>query len=316
MQLSLKETVERLQEAQKIVLTAHVNPDGDAIGSSLGLMHILRRQGKDVRIIMEDDIPAIFSVLPGYELIEKPGEENIQADLLVVLDTGLDRIGTVTEKVAAAKILNIDHHITNDHKIQDLYLDAGRAATAEIIFQLAREMKVPFALDMATAIYTGMATDSGFFRYSNTTPFTLRAAADLLEVGVKPNVISEALEQKPYALVKGLAQALQTVEVVQDGRVAGLFLDQALTESLESTEGFIDMVRIIEGVDVAVLVKCKEEKLCRVSMRSKHTDVSRIAQHFGGGGHVRAAGCTLAMSLEEAKKTILSAIAVGMEETL
>ena len=312
--LSLQETTKRLLEAQKIVITAHVNPDGDAIGSSLGLMHILREKGKDVQVLLDDDIPAIFSILPGYELIGKPGEGKITADLLVVLDTGLDRIGAVAGYAEAAAMLNIDHHITNDQQIPALYLDAARAATAEIIFQLAKEMNSTFTPEMALNLYTGMATDSGFFRYSNTTPFTMRAAAELLEAGVKPNIVSEALEQKPYALVKGMAEALQTVEVLHDGKIAGLFLDQALTETLESTEGFIDMVRVIEGVDVAVLLKCKEEKLCRVSMRSKATDVSRIAAQFGGGGHIRAAGCTLEMDFAEAKKVILAAICAAMEE--
>lgn len=315
MQLSLKETSERLLKAQKIVITAHVNPDGDAIGSSLGLLHYLSQKGKDVQVLLDDDIPAIFSVLPGYELIGKPGEEQLRADLLVVLDTSLDRIGRVSEVVSAAHVLNIDHHVTNDHAAEDLYLDAKRAATAEIIFELLQIMEADLTPSIAMCVYTGMATDSGFFRYSNTTPFTMRAAAELLEAGVKPNIISEALEQKPFALVKGMGEAMQTVEVLHDGKIAGLFLEQALTASLDSTEGFIDLVRVIEGVDVAVLLKCKEEKLCRVSMRSKATDVSRIAMQFGGGGHIRAAGCTLEMPFAEAKKAILAAIEKALEES-
>ena len=162
-------------------------------------------------------------------------------------------------------------------------------------------------------IYTGIATDTGFFRYFNTTSFTMRAAAEMLEFGVRPNVISEAMEQKSFDVVKGMAEAMQTIELFCGGRAAGVFLDLERTERIENTEGFIDMVRVIEGVDVAVLLKCKEERVCRASMRSKGVDVAKIAASFGGGGHVRAAGCTLEMPFEEAKKTIMAAIAKTIE---
>lgn len=314
MRISLEATMERLLAVEDILITAHVNPDGDAIGSSLALMGILKQYHKKVRVLIDDDIPAVFSVLPDCALIHKP-EEHYQADLLVVLDTSLDRLGAVLDHVTVGQILNIDHHISNDEKADWLYLDAERAATAEIVFQLLQLTDMPLTLDVAYALYTGIATDSGFFRYSNTTPFTMRAAARLLDVGVQPHRISEAMEQKPYALVQGMAAAMQTIELFSGGKIAGLFLNQALTESIDSTEGFIDFVRVIEGVDVAVLLKCKEEKLCRVSMRSKATDVSKIAMQFQGGGHVRAAGCTLFMPFEDAKKTILQALFDAMKES-
>lgn len=316
MKLTLEKTAEVLKHANRIVLTAHENPDGDAIGSVLGLMHILRELGKEVKVFIDDDIPAMFSILPGLESIQKP-EENMQpisADLLVVLDTSLDRIGRVQELVQAP-VLNIDHHVTNKEDKIRIYLDAKRAAACEIVYELAKELEVPFTKESAVCIYTGIATDTGFFRYSNTTPFTMRAAAELMEWEVRPNLVSEAMEQKSYDMVQGMAKALSTMQVFHEGRAAGLFLDEALSAELESTEGFIDMIRVIEGVDVAVLLKCKEKNVCRVSMRSKQTDVSKIALSFGGGGHIRAAGCTLEMPFEEAKRTIVQAIeqALGHE---
>ncbi len=315
MKLTLEKTAEILKHANRVVLTAHENPDGDAIGSSLGLMHILREMGKDVRVMIDDDIPSIFSILPGVEKIEKPAEDaaSAEADLLVVLDTGLDRIGRVQELVKAP-VLNIDHHVTNKEDKVRVYVDPMRAATCEIVYELAKELQVPFTKDSAICIYTGIATDCGFFRYSNTKPFTMRAAAELMEWDVSPNLVSEAMEQKSRAVVEGMAEALQTMEVFGGGRAAGLFLDEALSEKLESTEGFIDMIRVIEGVDVALLLKCREKDVCRVSMRSKGTDVSRIAASFDGGGHVRAAGCTLKMSFGEAKKTIVMAIEQALEQ--
>ena len=309
MKLTLDKTAEVLRGAQKIVLTAHVNPDGDAIGSSLGLMHILREMGKEVSVIIDDDIPSIFSILPGVENIQKTHEnmQEVPADLLVVLDTALDRIGKVQEFVKAP-VLNIDHHITNKEDKVRVYVDPKRAATCEIVYELAKELEIPFTRNSALCIYTGIATDSGFFRYSNTTPFTMRAAAELMEYEVMPNYVSEAMELKSYEVVQGMAKALSTMNVFHDGKAAGLFLDDELSASIESTEGFIDMIRVIEGVDVAVLLKCKAENVCRVSMRSKRTDVSSIAMSFGGGGHIKAAGCTLEMPFEQAKKTIIEAI--------
>ena len=315
MKISLRETAQTLQSAQKIIITAHVNPDGDAIGSSLGLMHFLRGLGKDAQVLIDDDIPATFSVLPGYELIGKPEEgQSITADLLVALDVSLDRIGKAAD-VVKASVLNIDHHITNDDQAEKLYLDGSCAATAEIIYQIIKEMKGDFTQDTAMCLFTGIATDCGWFRYSNTTPATMRAAADLLACDVEPNLISEALEQKPYARVKGLADAMQHIEVWHDGRAAGVFLDLSTMEALEHADGLIDMVRIIEGVDIAVVLKEKEPDICRVSMRSKGIDVTKVAVNFGGGGHIRAAGCAIKQPFAEAKAALVAAIDAVLEET-
>ena len=315
MQISLTETAAELKAHERIVLTAHVNPDGDAIGSSLGLMHALKALGKEVQVFIDDDIPAAFSVLPGYELIGKPEEgQNIPADLLVAVDVSLDRIGRVKEAVKAPT-LNIDHHITNDGKADKLYLDGNAAATAEIIYQLIEELGVPCTQEMAMCLYTGLAMDTGWFRFSNTTPNTMRGAAALLACGAQPHVISEALEQRPFAEVQSLAFALQKIELLADGKVAGICLDHASLQEHEAPEGLIGMVRVIEGVDIAFTLKEKEPGLCRVSLRSKGVDVTKIALKFGGGGHVRAAGCTIEKPCAEARIELVKAIMQVLEET-
>ena len=301
-----------LLDADTIVITAHVHPDGDAIGSSLGLCYALQALGKKVEVWIDDELPAMFSLLPGYSQIKQP-ENKVKADLLVILDTAADRIGRVAELVQSDKVLNLDHHISNKAADEFLYVDPKRAATAEIVCQLFKEMHWSFSEEAAINLYAGIATDCGFFRYSNTSPLTMRLAAELLEAGVRPNVISEAFEQKSYALVQALGNAMRNIELFGDGKIAGLFLDLEQVSNIESTEGFIDLVRVIEGVDVAILLKCIEKDTCRVSMRSKHTDVSRIASGFGGGGHVRAAGCTLYMSYNDAKQAILTAVTAQVE---
>ena len=312
MQLTLKDTCAKLLQADKIVVTAHINPDGDALGSSLGLMHFLRQNNKDVTVMIDDDLPGDFSFLPGFAEISRPQE--VKADLLVIVDACLDRIGTVGEKVKADAVLNIDHHVSNDLKADFVYLAPEKAAAAEIIYELVKASGQKISAAMAKNLYTGIATDSGFFRFSNTTASTMLAGAELIACGVKPNEVSEALEQRSFALVKGFAAEIAKTELFAEGKISGMFLSKETTDSLETTEGLISAIRVIRGVDVAVVVREIEEGVCRVSMRSKKTDVSKIAMSFAGGGHARAAGCTIYKPLAGAKTDILAAVAAALEE--
>ena len=313
MKITLEAAAEKLLAAQKLLITAHVNPDGDAIGSALALAAFLRGRGKEATVMIDDRLPKNLSFLPGYDKIVRPEESRkSDAELLVILDTSFDRIGEVEKAAAGMPVLNLDHHISNDGKADFLYND-NRAATAEIVFEIVDRFGGEFTPEIAIPLYTGLATDTGFFKFSNTRPETLRAAARLLEAGVRPEQVSEALEEKPEALVRGQAAALQTMELSYGGRVAGLYLDKELATSLESTEGFIDFVRVIEGVDIAVLVKCMDENFCRVSVRSKGIDVSKVAMKFGGGGHIRAAGFSVKKPLAEAKKDVLEALGEALK---
>ena len=308
MNITMKDAAEKLMAAKKLLITAHVNPDGDAVGSTLGLAAFLRGKGKKVTVMIDDKLPKNLSFLPGYDKIARPEDgKKADAELLVILDTSLDRIGEVAKAAEGLPVLNIDHHISNDGKA-DFLCNANRAATAEMIFEIIDHLGGDFSPEVATPLYTGLATDTGFFKFSNTRPDTLRAAARLLEAGVRPEQVSESLEEKPEAVVRGQAAALQTMELSYDGRVAGLYLDRELAASLETTEGFIDFVRVIEGVEIAVLIKCMDDNFCRVSVSSKGLDVSKVAMKFGGGGHIRAAGFSVKKPLAEAKKDVLEAL--------
>lgn len=308
MNITMEQAAEKLMAAKKLLITAHVNPDGDAVGSVLGLSAFLRGRGKTVTVMIDDKLPKNLSFLPGYDRIVRPEEgKKADAELLVILDTSLDRIGEVAKAAEGLPVLNIDHHISNDGKADFLYND-NRAAASEMIFEIVDHLGGDFTPEIATPLYTGMATDTGFFKFSNTRPETMRAAARLLEAGVRPEQVSESLEEKPESIVRGQAAALQTMELSYGGRVAGLYLDKDLATSLETTEGFIDFVRVIEGVEIAVLIKCMDENFCRVSVRSKGLDVSKVAMKFGGGGHIRAAGFPIRKPLAEAKKDVLEAL--------
>ena len=309
MKITMDAAAQMIRDAQTVVLTSHIRPDGDAIGSTLGLMHVLRAQGKEVRVLIDDEIPRIFSILPGVDQIERPIEsQRYTADLLVVCDVELGRTGASVSAVDAVRLLNIDHHVTNDEKAEHLCLNPKAAATCEIVYDLVRILGVMPMLDAAVCLYTGMATDTGFFRFSNTTPHTMRAAADLLEIGVKPNIVSTAMEMKSYDEVMAQVRAIRNLEMFFDGRVAAVFIDEERAREVTTTEGLLDELRVIEGTQIVFFMKWLEKDTYRISMRSKGTNVSRIAQKFDGGGHIRAAGCTIHAPFAEARTAILDAI--------
>ena len=160
MKITLQLAVARLRAADNILVTAHVNPDGDAIGSTLAMLQILRAMGKNVAAYIDDKIPKNFTVMPFAEEIRQPREdEKFSADLILILDTSPDRIGKV-KNLTDAPILNIDHHITNNGDEGDLYVDANAAATCEIIFQLCKELDAEISKNVAVCLYTGLATDT------------------------------------------------------------------------------------------------------------------------------------------------------------
>ena len=308
MLITFKEAVQKIQAANKILVTAHVIPDGDAIGSTLATMLMLRSLGKSAQIFIDDTVRRNLHALPHFDEIRQPvGGEKFDADLLLILDTSPDRIGNV-RNLTDAPILNIDHHITNSGEGFALYVEPDAAATCEIVYKLARELKATITADIATCLYTGIATDTGFFQFSNTRAETLAIASALITCGVSPNFISEQMESKTLEEVHGLRDALNSLKLFHGNRVAGMILDHATMKKLDSTEGFIDEIRVIDTVDVAFLLTERAPKLCRLSMRSKGVDVAKIAASLGGGGHIRAAGCTLKMSLADAEKIVVDTI--------
>lgn len=307
---TLEEIAALLLAQDKLVLCPHVSPDGDALGSTLALKMALEKAGKKVTVMVDDDVPKAFGFLPQIDCFVKPADgEVVEADLLVVLDaSSLDRIGKVAQAVKAKAVANIDHHISNTQFADYLYLNTEAAATAEILCNLVEKLGITPDKDLATCLYTGIYTDCGSFRYANTTPGTMRAAAKLLEYGARPNEISDALGTNTRANIEMLGKVLQTLAFYNDGKISTLEINSDLYDKDVNTDNFISFARYIEGVDVAVLFKAVEPAVTRVSMRSQDTDVAEIALSFGGGGHVRAAGCTVELPLEQAKAKVLEAI--------
>ena len=307
---SLAETGELLKAAKKLVIVSHVSPDGDTLGSSLALMHALRMLGKEVIINVDDDISTVYSFLPGIAEYRRfaPGE-SVNADLLVIIDaSSADRAGNAMEVVKSPAVLSIDHHKTNTRFADYLYLDSDAAATAEIIYSLLLEMGIKLTRDIATCIYEGIYTDTGSFKYSNTTSNTLKTAADLLNYGVNPSLISDNMELKSRSQVEMLRKVLETLTFLKDGKIAYIEIPLELYDHNVETDAFISYPRYVEGVEIALLFKQVEANLTRVSFRSKEIDVAKVALSFGGGGHKKASGCSIYAPLKEAEKVILEAV--------
>ena len=317
MDYSLKQTAALLQNSNTIVLTAHVQPDGDCLGSMLALNQYLTSLGKNVKMILDDDIPALYQFLPGHQAILKPTSKVISADLLIVLDASdIERIGKVKEHVEAP-ILNIDHHVSNTKFADYWYIDQRSAATGEIILQLITLVKGSITADIATCLYTAIATDCGFFRYANTTAQTMRYAADLIEYGARPNLISESMESKPLESILTLARVLETLELHHHGKIATIKILPDTLTTLDSTEGFINYPRVVEGVEIAIMFKVMSaDNTIRISFRSKTVDVSQLALAFGGGGHARAAGCAIMGRIDDVMKEVLHVATQQLAEVI
>ena len=312
--IDLKTTGELLLAAQRLVLCCHVSPDGDTLGSALGLAHFLEQQGRSVTVLVDDDINKGLQFIPGIDCCRRPVEgEKLTADLLVVMDaSSADRIGICAKVTEAPVVLNIDHHISNTEFADYLYLDAKAAAVGEVMCDLFAANAWKMDLFTANCFYIAMVTDCGSFRYSSTTPNTMRRAAEMLELGVKPAEISDFLEVKERSSVELLAKVLPSLTFALEGRLAYMTITNDQYDHAINTDSYVNYPRYIEGVDVAVLFKAVEPEVTRVSMRSSKTDVAEIAVGFGGGGHVRAAGCTVYAPVEEARTQVLAALAKVM----
>ena len=308
--INLLETGNMLLAAQKIVLCCHVSPDGDTLGSALGLARFLEQQGKEVIVFADDHINKSLSFIPGIEKVQRPEEGVlVEADLFVVVDaSSFDRVGICNEVVKAPVLLNIDHHISNTEFADYLYLDAEAAAAGEIMCDLFEAMGWEYDEAIATDFYTAITTDCGSFRYSNTTSKTMQRAAKLLDYGVKPNEISDMLDVRSRKTTELLAKVLPSLTFDYEGKVAHITITNDLYDKEAQTDSFVSYPRYIEGVEVAIMFKAVELEVTRVSMRSSNVDVASVALSFGGGGHLRAAGCTIYAPVEEAKAQLLAVV--------
>jgi len=304
---------ELLEKKDSFIITSHIAPDGDSIGSVLALTLALLKNGKKAVAVIKDDIPKKYRFLPGVNLIVKDTLDSF--DVIIALDCGdIERLGfEKTLKEYAPMIVNIDHHKSNSF-FGDLNLvDANSSSVGEMIYRLL-DGKVEIDYDIAINLYTAIITDTGSLKYSNTTPLSLRILANLVDKGVRPDYVSRnVFEKRSLASIKLLKSVLNTLEISSDGKIACLFITQDMLKDSnadeEDTDGMINYAREIEGVEVAAIFKEIEGSLIRVGLRSNEwVDVSAIAAKFNGGGHPRAAGCQINLPLKEAYDIVLKVI--------
>ena len=319
----MDDAVQAIRTARRILLACHVNPDGDALGSMIGLGLGLRQLGKETTWVSADGVPEILHFLPSSAEVVKSAPDDDAYDLAIVVDAGeLARVGTARAAVDAVPVLiDIDHHVTAGAFGTIRVLDATAAATAEIIYDVLRALGVEITPQIAECLLCGLLTDTGSFRFMNVTPRTMTIAAEMIAIGASPNTIAESVfDNKAFEAQKLLGRALDSLQRSADGRVVWAHVTKADFERFaatdEATEGIVGAVRAVRGADVAALLREMPNGSIRVSLRGRPpTDVSAIAAYFGGGGHRLASGCTLDGPLPDAEARLISHIERSLPET-
>ena len=317
-----EELLQAIVDAKSILITTHVAPDGDAIGSALALKIALDRMGKGPRVGLSDPVPEFLRFLPEADSIETAECVGGPFDLALVLDCGsLDRVGKCENAVVSSrKVANVDHHTTNTHFADINWVDSEAAATAQMAAGIIRDLGVEFDPDIAACLFAGLSTDTGSFRYSNTSADTFRVAAALVDAGARPWEIAQNIyDTKPYKSLSALAEAILGIQFSSGGLIASMEITAEMMErhgiTESETEGFIGYARSIEGVEVAVAFREVEDGLIRIGFRSKEkVDVAEIAAEYGGGGHVRASGCTVPGPLAEVKSNVITRLNRALAE--
>lgn len=312
-----------IRDGNRFLITSHVSPDGDAIGSALGLARVIRSLGKGALVWLRDAVPPMLAALPGAARVhageEPPAGFPERFDAVVVLDCpGLDRTG-IEDRLGALPLINLDHHLGNQHFGAVNWVDSAAPSVGELIHRLAAALKLALDADTATLLYLTLVSDTGGFRFSNATPAAFEAAASLVRDGASPIQVSRWLyESQPEGRVRLLAEMLGTLELTAGGRVASVVLTPEMFARAGAADGdaedLIDAPRSIAGVEAVALFRRRPEGRIRVSLRSRdRISVERIARRYGGGGHKNAAGCTLEGELAAVRGQVVADLAAAVE---
>ena len=315
-----------LKKADNFLLASHVNPEGDAIGSILALESLLRRLGKKTLIACEDPFPERLSCLPSKRWNRsKDIPRGRKFGALVVADCPtLERIGEVHKLLGPeTKIFNIDHHISNANFGHYNYIQPKASAAGEVVYDIFKWFKMKINKEEATALYVSIATDTGSFKYSNTTVKSHQIASDLIQTGIDIEKINDGLYDT-YSLerIQLYSLLLGKIQRSKDGTIAWVSLTRGDLKktggTYEDTEGFIDFLKYIREVQFCFFMSeldGTQDGQIKVSFRSKgNYDVAQVAAHFGGGGHKKAAGCTIPGSIEQATELILEQIELALKK--
>ena len=311
--------VEEIKKAKRIMIFHHIAPDGDSLGSALALREIIE-QLDNVEIldnVITNYVPEIYKYLPDIDKLKKVDDSSLynNYDLGISVDcASKDRLGKALELYNnAKKTICIDHHPSNKGFADINFIDTSVSAAGELIFGLIAPLNVKLDKNIATNLYTAILTDTGGFKFENTSPMTLRICADLIEAGADPvEIYKNCYEMKSLAMVKLHARVIDRAIWVDDNKIVYGVIKRTMLDELNATDDFIDGIteslRQIKGVEVAIVFKETLKKTTRVSLRSNGLDVCTIATYFGGGGHKLASGCLIEKSVDESVEDILSIV--------
>ena len=300
--------LQRLQNAEDVLILTHANPDGDTLGGGFALFWGLKKLGKRVKLLNNEPISEKYRFLARG--LENDAFEEKYIITVDVADKSL--LGAALEESYGDRVdLSIDHHGTNRLYAKETYVESDSASASEIIYLLLLSLGVEFTGELADCLYTGVSTDTGCFRYSNVTPRTHRIAADLMERGANHTAIDVAMfETKDMSFLRLQQKCLEALELYFDGRISVLNITRALLDETgckdEDCDAIVALSRQIAGVRIGVTFKEKKDGVFKVSVRTHEgIDASQICARFGGGGHKRAAGCQFVCSKEEALAQML-----------
>lgn len=315
--ISAKNALDLINKYNNIFICSHIQPDGDSLGSVLALAMAIKKYNDkaNVKVIKVDNIPKDFLFLPGVDMFKEYDEED-EVDLFISLDSSdKERLGNGEYFLSKAKaVINIDHHITNEKFGNINIVIPSASATCEIVYKFINMMNIDIDKDIASCLYTGINTDTGRFMYSNTTYEVHMIVAELMKTGIDTDYINRNIYQnKSIEKTKLFIEALNKLELYNNDKVAITMITQEMLDktkaTIEDSEGIVSFIRDIDTIEVACLLKEISENEIKVSLRSKeYVDVSKICIKFNGGGHKRAAGCTINKNLNVAKKMILDEI--------
>ena len=306
----LSQVVELIEKKDRFAITSHVRPDGDGLGSSLGLFWLLKSLNKETEVIMRDPVPHAYQQLPGAGTIMVAPEVGEHFDAVFVIEcSDVERPGLADLKQQL--VVNIDHHSTTELFGQINWIDSTAAAVGEMIYNLCKATGVRVTKEIAECVYTALLTDTGSFHYSNTTERTFKIASELVRIGVKPAKTAEAIfGSYEWPKIELLSHVLSTARRDTTGHVAWMWQTLAMQEQThaaeEDADGFVNYPLAVGEVEATALFKETSPGIYRTSLRSKgDINVAKIAERFGGGGHRNAAGCTLKGNCEQIEQQIV-----------
>ncbi len=311
-----------LKQTDNILLVAHASPDGDTIGSTCALFGALKSLGKRVAMTCDSPAPAVYGFLP-YVKEMRQGADKLpfEPDCLVAVDCAdLQRLGSLSAVFARVKhTINIDHHMTNPGFAEKSWVEPGASSTGALVLKLIKALGLDLNHDLALCVFVAVSTDTGHFSYSNTTPDTFAAAAELAGYGLDIASVTDRLYRaRSFSRTRLNGLILSRVELYAEG---ALGISCVTREELSAhggapdMEGIIEQIRDIDSVETAVLFREKEKTVIKVSLRSKRDfDVGAFAARYGGGGHQRAAGCTVNGELAEVKDALIKQLLEAMED--